>query len=385
MMTLPYLRPKKPQQPTEPLFHFDSIKITRKSDFFLFKVYTHWMSQFLALDEEGYFKGSQGVRIQDSAVGYVLLEKMNINEFGVLLSELDGQKIFIEAFDKPYVVQMVHWRQNQLFLDMPYGFSIQAQLHQLCVDEWDRFHGLATNGVPFVLTRKAQAELFQLASDFDDDSIQLGDHKIQTPDYYLKPHPVEKADFWTQKYQESPHPSWDLGQAHPEIKSVLQQLKLQKLRILVPGCGAGHDAAYLAAQGHHVTAIDFSEEAITRAKKQYGHIPGLQFIHADIFQLSNEYKGSFDLIFEHTLYCAISPTERDHLIKVWKSYLTERGHLLGIFFVVPKRGGPYFGGSEWELRQKLSSRFHFLYWTRLQHSPQWRIGAELIIYAQLLA
>ncbi len=63
--------------------------------------------------------------------------------------------------------------------------------------------------------------------------------------------------------------------------------------------------------------------------------------------------------------------------------LTETGHLLGIFFVVPKRTGPYFGGSEWELREKLQTPFNFLYWTRLKFSPGWRLGAELMVYAQI--
>ena len=93
--------------------------------------------------------------------------------------------------------------------------------------------------------------------------------------------------------------------------------------------------------------------------------------------------NSFDIVFEHTFYCAISPDKRTHLVKLWKRVLSETGHLLGIFFVIPKRNGPYFGGSEWELREKLQKDFNFRYWTRLKHSPDWRLGAELMIYTQI--
>ncbi len=340
------------------------------------------MNHSIAIDEEGFFLLPNGVRVSDPEYGKVLLNHLKIDPYGVVTTEFKNDTLLVEAFDKPYVALQVHKDTKDLTLQMPYGVFKKVDLQSLCIDEWDRFHGLTQEGLPFVLSRAAQAELFNLVDDFSDDGITVFGTHYKTPSYYIKKEAVEHSDFWTQKYLESPSPSWNLDQPHPELKSFLQQLKLNKCRILVPGCGFGHDAAFLAQQGHVVTAIDFSQEAIDEAQKRYGHLEHIHFIKADIFNLPEIYLKSFDLIFEHTLYCAIAPEQRNELVRSYSKYLEERGHLLGIFFVVPKRTGPYFGGSEWELREKLQSRFQFYYWTRLKFSPDWRQGAELMVYAQ---
>ena len=94
---------------------------------------------------------------------------------------------------------------------------------------------------------------------------------------YLSSQQTNEKNFWSNKYKEITSPPWNLDSVHPELKTTLPQLKLPKSRVLVPGCGFGHDAAFLAEQGHIVTGIDFSEEAISKAKEQYGHIKNLTF------------------------------------------------------------------------------------------------------------
>ncbi len=340
------------------------------------------MTKTIAIDEEGYFLLPSGARVSDPAYGKPLLNQLKIDPYGVLTSHYEGDPLIIEAFDKPLVALQIHKKNNGLEIQMPYEVYKTIELSSLCIDEWDRFHGLTQEGIPFVLSRTAQAELFNLVDDFSDDGITLNGQSIHTPSYYLSNNQVQNEKFWTQKYQASPSPSWDLDRPHPELKSFLQQLKINKCRILVPGCGLGHDAAFLAEQGHVVTAMDFSETAIKEAQKRYGHLEHINFVVADIFNPPEIYLKSFDLIFEHTLYCAISPDQRDQLVHTYEKYLDETGHLLAIFFVVPKREGPYFGSSEWEVREKLQKRFKFYYWTRLKHSPDWRNGAELMVYAQ---
>lgn len=312
-----------------------------------------------------------------------MLEALKIDEFGVIHMDYEGEDIIVEPFDKPYVARQVHLEGQILTVQMPYQHLCEVNLESLCVDEWDRFQGMTKSGLPFVLSHAAQAELFNLAEEFTDDSIQLAGKVLLTPSYYVTSEEFNQRPFWSGKYQENPSPGWNLDRPHPELKSILQQLKLHKCRILVPGCGYGHDAALLAEQGHVVTAIDLSPEALKVAREKYGHLPNLNFIEADVLNLDEKYNNCFDIVLEHTFFCAISPSSREDLIKIWRRVLTETGHLLGIFFVVPKRTGPYFGGSEWELREKLKSRFNFLYWTRLKHSPDWRLGAEVMLYAQV--
>lgn len=341
------------------------------------------MAKTIALDEEGYFLVDGGIRVTDDLVGRRMLEAIEVDEFGVSHMNYDGHQVIVEPFDKPFVAKQVYFENGVLSIQMPYQHLSEVILDSLCVDEWDRFHGLTTKKIPFVLSRAAQAELFNLAQEFTDHSIQIAGKLIQTPLYYIIDKEVNKKEFWCERYQENPSPPWNLDKPHPEIKSFLQQLKLNKCRILVAGCGYGHDAALLAEQGHVVTAIDISEQAITTAKQRYGHIKNLTFEVQDIFASQEQYHNTFDIVFEHTFYCAVSPDKREEVVKLWKNVLTDTGHLLGIFFVVPKRSGPYFGGSEWELREKLQKRFDFFYWTRLQHSPGWRLGAELMVYARV--
>ncbi|MCB0377472.1 MAG: methyltransferase domain-containing protein [Bdellovibrionales bacterium] len=336
----------------------------------------------IVLDEEGYFKDYQGLRVKDETYGQELLKHFSMNEFGVITTHYQGAEVLVEAFDKPYIARQIGVMDGHWWIQMPYQFRQGFDPQSLSLDEWDRFHGVAENGIPFVLSRTAQAELFNLAEDFTDESIHLLGKEYQTPNYYIENLDANLAQFWTDVYNEKPIPNWDLQKPHPELESSLHQLKLQKQRVLVAGCGYGHDAAYLAEKGFVVTAVDMSEKALEGAQDRYGHLENLEFVKADVFELGKEYKEAFDLIFEHTCYCAITPQRRSKLIQVWRQCLAPEGHLLGIFFVVPKRTGPYFGGSEWELREKLSPYFQFLYWTRLHHSPGWRLGAELLIYGK---
>lgn len=341
------------------------------------------MIKSIAIDEEGYFLLHNGTRLSDETLGATMLQSLSVDHYGVTRMTEGNDEYLVEPFDKPYVARQIHIHQSQLQVQMPYQLKCDVDMGSLCLDEWDRFHGLTTQQIPFVLSRPAQAELFNRADDFSDDSITIAGQEVTTPPYYITNAEVDTSPFWSQKYQESTLPGWDLDGPHPELKSFLQQLKLNKQRILVPGCGQGHDAALLAEKGHVVTAVDFSETALKMARARYGHIANLQFLHADVFRLGRSHEQAYDIVFEHTFYCAITPDRRDELILSWRRYLADGGHLLGIFFVVPKRSGPYFGGSEWELREKLQKPFRLLYWTRLKHSPGWRNGGELMVFAQI--
>lgn len=334
----------------------------------------------IALDEEGYFVLSDGLRLSDVSEGKNLLSRITVDEHGGIWTHWDSENLIVEPFDKPYVAQQVELREGKLFILLPYDFSCEVNLDSLCLDTWDRFHGLTTTQVPFVLTRKAQAELFNLAEDFDDEHITINGKTLPTPDFYIENSEVTQTTFWTEKYSTEEPPRWDLQQQHPALEAILPQIKINKCRILNLGCGRGHDAAYLARLGHVVTAVDFSELVISQAKKTYPFAANLSFQVGDAL----DPKGfpPHDLIFEHTLFCAISPLKRKNLIQQWKRSLDERGHLLGIFFVHPKRGGPPYGGSEWELREMLEKDFRLLYWKRWPLSPAHRVGTELVIYAQ---
>ncbi len=335
-------------------------------------------TKIIALDEEGFFILAGDVRLTDPHEGRALLQNLSIDDHGGCWTTWDGETLLVEAFDKPLVAQQIEKTASALHLIAPYGYQTAIRLDSLCLDSWDRFHGLTQNNIPFVLSRKAQAELFSVADDFDDDGITLWGKHYATPPFYFQSTDLNETSFWTERYSHNTTP-WDLGQHHPALDAILPQIKINKCRILNLGCGRGHDAAYFSKLGHVVTGVDFSETAIQQAKERYGSAPNLQWAVGDA--LSKEF-SPVDMIFEHTLFCAIAPTKRKNLVQQWKRALDERGHLLGIFFVHPKRRGPPYGGSEWELRELLEKDFRLLFWKRWAFSPERRQGTELVVYAQ---
>ena len=338
--------------------------------------------KFIQIDEEGRFMLG-GVRTTDEDYGHDLLESLVRDEKNRILVESNGVWAMVESFDEPYVVEMVEVADDgQWNLIMPYGFVKPLNFETLCVDEWDRFHGHCDNGIPFVMSRKAQAEFFDLVDEFDDDSITVAGRK-----YELQPWLMDNSDamddaFWNEIYKTEPQPKFDLGEPAKALSDVSSQLKLNKCRVAVLGCGKGHDAAFFAEQGHLVTAFDISPSAIEETNERYDHLKSLTTVQMDVFQPTPEYLGQFDIVFEHTCYCAIPPSRRNELMQVWKKLLAESGHVLGVFFAMDKRFGPPFGGSEWELRQRFQKDFDFTYWTRWQHSLPRRLGKEVVIYMQ---
>lgn len=338
-------------------------------------------TRFIQIDEEGFVLLSE-IRTQDPEVGGEVLSEMAFAENGALISRCGGVPVLVEAFDEPFVAAQVSCtKSNKWSVLLPYNVDFEFALDSLSLDEWDRFHGKTKDGIPFVLSRKAQAEFFQLLEDYDDDSITFAGKTHQIPEYYPVNKEVSKSEYWTNIYHEERNPGWNLGEPAEALKDMLPRLKLPKSRILVLGCGEGHDAALFAQAGHVVTAIDFSEEAVARAEKNYGHLPGLKFLKQDVFKLDPSFQSSFDIVFEHTCYCAIDPHRRRDLVKVWKQVLHDQGQLMGVFFTMYKKQGPPYGGSEWELRQRLKDSFQFVFWGRWQKSLPGRQGKELFVFA----
>ncbi|MFS4459218.1 class I SAM-dependent methyltransferase [Bdellovibrio sp. HCB2-146] len=336
-------------------------------------------TQFVQIDEEG-FGLSREIRIQDPLVGQELLSNLHLHEGSTLLSTIGATPVIVEAFDEPYVAGQVSVSDGQWTISLPYGLEKSFELESLSLDEWDRFHGYADNKIPFVMSRKAQASFFNQLEEFGDDFIIFNGKQYDIPPYWTDKAEVENETYWSKIYRTEPEPGWNLGAPAEALKDMLPRLKISRSRVLVLGCGDGHDAAFFAEAGHVVTAVDISPLALERAKKLYGHYSNLTFVQADLFKLPREFDGAFDIVFEQTCYCAINPTRRQDLVKVWNRVLTRDGFLMGVFFAMERRNGPPFGGSEWELRQRLKSAYHPVFWGRWQKSVPRRQGKEFFVY-----
>jgi SAM-dependent methyltransferase len=339
--------------------------------------------RFIQIDEDGYFK-MEDLRVSDPEIGRAWLASVQHDpkEFQVWM-HMDQQDVLVEAFDAPYVVLDVKKSAHAWIATMPYGHQEKFSLEVLTLDEWDRFHGLTERGIPFVFSRQAQAGFFDLLDGYDDDSIESDGQTYTMKPWLHSTSESEKTEFWSGRYQSKETP-WDLNGAHPSLPKMAAAIKLLRSRILILGCGRAHDAAWFARAGHIVTAMDFSAEAVAEAKKLYDDVPDLTIAQGDAFNLPAKYTQNFDVIFDHTMYCAIDPEKRNDLVKSWRRALTENGHLLAIFFCNEKIKGPPYSSSEWELRSRFNKEFRPLYWQRLKDSPEARLGSELFVYSQKL-
>ena len=340
--------------------------------------------RYVQIDNEGYFKLDEK-RVADEDIGRAWLGCVRMDARCRAILALPGEpEAIVEAFDEPFIalrLERPSGRGESWIAQMPYGYQERFDLASLTLDEWDRFHGRTERGVPFVLSRAAQAAFFDQLDSFDDDSITADGARIELAPWLPDAPQEERPDTWSRRYREDTQ-GWELGAASPAIESIVPRLKLSKRRVLVLGAGSGNDAAYFARLGHIVTAVDFSADAIARAKSKYSDVANLRFVQADAFRLPDGMRAASDLIVEHTCYCAINPSRRNELVRVWRQCLVEGGHLLGVFFVIDKRDGPPFGSSEWELRARLEKGFRALYWLRSHHSLERRAGQELIVYAE---
>ena len=183
---------------------------------------------------------------------------------------------------------------------------------------------------------------------------------------------------WDERYQHGDTP-WEKGRAHPAL---LDFARLQPVhgRVLVPGCGHGHDARVLAASADEVIGLDIAKSAI-KAAESYPIVGGEQYLEADLFDLPPRLRHRFDWVFEHTSFCAIDPERRRDYVTAVCEALCPGGHVLAIFFLTPEmdpgESGPPFGTTVAELDALFSTHFVTLgEWIPSQTFPG-REGREL--------
>jgi SAM-dependent methyltransferase len=161
---------------------------------------------------------------------------------------------------------------------------------------------------------------------------------------------------WDRRYQTGDTP-WEKGAPAPPLLEWLQIRGPLHGKILVPGCGYGHDVRAIAAAAADakVTGIDISPLAIDRAR-QYPVVGQEVYQIGDFFNPRQEDLGQFQWAFEHTCFCAINPERRLDYVRAIAGALQAGGFLLAIFYLnpwdlgeEPPEGGPPFGVSIAEL------------------------------------
>lgn len=168
--------------------------------------------------------------------------------------------------------------------------------------------------------------------------------------------PWKSAAFWNDAF-ESLHTPWDLGHPYEGLVQLERRAELiPGARVLVPGCGSGHDALYFCEMGYQVSVVDWSHAAIAdlRVQARRRHFE-MEALVSDYREIPATWNGSFDVWVEHTFFCALDPEDRSVYPEVVARLLRPGGRLLGAFFISdrgsngsvnPKKEGPPFWISE---------------------------------------
>jgi methyl halide transferase len=157
---------------------------------------------------------------------------------------------------------------------------------------------------------------------------------------------------WNSAYERN-EAHWDRGRPTPVLEAVWEKHPdLLKGRVLVPGCGLGHDARWLADHGCQVVGADIAPLALERAKAlDVEH--RIDFRLVDLFDLPPGLRGSFDRVWEHTCLSALEPMIREQYLAGIKSALKPGAEVAGVFYINPDmepgETGPPFGISVEEL------------------------------------
>lgn len=191
---------------------------------------------------------------------------------------------------------------------------------------------------------------------------------------------VEKSSFWEEKYLTGQTP-WDLHQPNPVFLDLLKEGKLlQQCKMLIPGCGKGHDAIAAAKHGYDVTAVDFSGKAISIGS-EIGKKENLKidFQIKDIFQMDGLFENSFDAVYDYTLFCAINPDRRAEYSEKIFQLLKKGGKFAVILFPLGEsEDGPPFGINPDEFYKMFSKKFKLCFSSRNINSVEPRKGREML-------
>lgn len=187
------------------------------------------------------------------------------------------------------------------------------------------------------------------------------------------------SEDWAQRYATRDTP-WDLGDAHPEIvariAAGLVPASASSARAWVPGCGRGHDALALARAGWRVSAMDFADATQGDLNLRLAEFGG-RFLLGDVLESALEER--FDLVLDHTFFCALDPRLRARWGAAIGRSLAPAGRVCALVFPVGKpasEGGPPYGCSTQDLQAALGPEFRAQLDEPCLHRAQKRSWAE---------
>ena len=166
-------------------------------------------------------------------------------------------------------------------------------------------------------------------------------------------------EYWEARYQSADMP-WEKGAASPGLVDFLvSHPELSRGTVCVSGCGTGHDVRAFAAAGFETFGFDIAPSGIRLAEEKT-KAAGLTatFQLADF--LRDQPPQKFDWLFEHTLFCAIQPDERDDYVRAVLRWLKPGGNFLAVNYFDCGPDGPPWPTTRAEQLERFSPHFDLL-------------------------
>jgi len=183
---------------------------------------------------------------------------------------------------------------------------------------------------------------------------------------------------WEARYHANDMP-WEKGEPSPGLTDFLAaHPELPRGTVCVPGCGTGHDVRAWARAGFEAEGLDLAPSAIRLSiEKTTTAVLSAQYRLADF--LRDEPPRQFDWLFEHTLYCAISPSDRNDYVRAVVRWVKPAGQFLAVHYLIPDKDGPPFGTTREEVLARFSPHFELVEEWVPRSYPN-RTGLELMLW-----
>lgn len=151
---------------------------------------------------------------------------------------------------------------------------------------------------------------------------------------------MDDENLWEQRYQDG-KTGWDRGETSANLRYWVELGLLKPCRVLIPGCGNGHEVLTLAEQGFDVVAIDIASTPLASLSESLkNNSLSADLILADFFLWEPD--KPFDAIYEQTSLCALNPEQWEAYEKCLYDWLGNGGKLFAQFMQSDQQGGPPF-------------------------------------------
>lgn len=192
---------------------------------------------------------------------------------------------------------------------------------------------------------------------------------------------VNDPEFWDQLYRAGNTP-WDLGKPAPPLETFSQSpYMVPNGRMLVLGCGSGHECLLFAKRGLEVTGVDFSETAVQATLQKFlaAGVSGTTgfLLQRDLFDI-HAYDHYYDYVLEHCCFSALDPARRRTYFWTVRDLLKPGGRFVALWWFVDRPGGPPFSFSKDELYKLCDPVFKIDLAYEPQNSVPERKGCELL-------